>query len=236
MPGFRKILKKWLLDSYDYLGLALASSFLWFSVTIGGLAAIKSGFGSNSLLLLGSSALFYVLLVAPMTAGVYFMAKKIVIRDEPSLLDMLWGFKDCLASSWALGLAQVFVTLLIVVNSWFYLTRGVLVLKLLGILFAYVLLLWGLSAVYHFPVLVEQRPGALKVLKRGVLLMLDNIAFTGGVFFVIILLTCFCTITLLGLPLLYVGMASILQTRALRALFVKYELLKPEREYAPEAE
>ena len=98
------------------------------------------------------------------------------------------------------------------------------------------LLLWGLSAVYHFPVLVEQRPGALKVLKRGVLLMLDNIAFTAGVFFVIILLTCFCTITLLGLPLLYVGMASILQTRALRALFVKYELLEPEREYAPEAE
>jgi len=130
----------------------------------------------------------------------------------------------------------VFVTLLIVVNSWFYLTRGVLALKLLGILFAYVLLLWGLSAVYHFPVLVEQRPGALKVLKRGVLLMLDNIAFTAGVFFVIILLTCFCTITLLGLPLLYVGMASILQTRALRALFVKYELLEPEREYAPEAE
>ncbi|HUV03733.1 MAG TPA: hypothetical protein VMX94_01345 [Armatimonadota bacterium] len=235
MPGFRKILKKWLLDSYDYLGLVLASSFLWFSVVVGGLAAIKVGVGGSLVLLLVSAALFYIFLIAPMTTGVHVMAKKIVTRDDPSLLDALSGFKDYLKASWALGLAQMFVTLLIVANAWFYLTRGAFVLKLLGILFVYLLLLWALSAVYHFPLLIEQRPGALKILRRGILLMLDNVAFTGGVFFVIILLTCFCAITLLGLPLLYVGMVSIVQTRALRALFVKYGILEPEREYVPEA-
>jgi hypothetical protein len=104
----------------------------------------------------------------------------------------------------------------------------------LGVLVVYAFILWALSATYHFPVLVEQRPGTLKILKRGFLLVLDNLAFTLGVFFVIILLTCFSAATLIGLPLLYLGTISILQTRALRALFVKYEVLPPEREYTPE--
>ena len=234
MPAFSKTLKKWLLDSYDYIGLVLASSLLWFGIALGGFAAIKAGFGGNLFALFASAALFYVLLIAPMTAGVYLMAKKVVTRDEPSLLDILRGFRDYLKASWALGLAQVVITLLIAVNSWFYLTCGAVALKLLGILFAYMLLFWALSAVYHFPVLIEQRPGVLKVLERGVLLMMDNVAFTGGVFFVIILLTCFCVITIFGLPLLYIGMMSVLKTRALRALFVKYGLLEPEREYVPE--
>ena len=108
--------------------------------------------------------------------------------------------------------------------------------KALGILVIYGLILWVLSAIYHFPVLIEQRPSTLNILKRGFLLALDNVAFTLGVFFAIILLTCFCAATLVGLPLLLLGMVSILQTRALRALFVKYEMLPPEREYSPDGE
>ncbi len=93
-----------------------------------------------------------------------------------------------------------------------------------------------LTVLYHYPILIEQRPGAVKTLKRALLVALDNPGFTVGLFFAIILLACFCVVTLLGLPLLYMGVASIVQTRALRALFVKYEVLPPEREPASEQE
>jgi uncharacterized membrane protein YesL len=169
-------------------------------------------------------------MISPLITGIFLMAKKIVTHDEPSLLDLINGFKEFLASSWALGFAQLLMTLVIVVNAWYYLTRGSPAVKLVGIVFVYAFVLWVMSALYHYPILVEQRSGVLKILKRGVLLAMDNFAFTAGVLFVIILLACLCSVTVIGLALLYMGMASILQTRALRALFVKYELLPPERE------
>jgi len=235
MPGFWKTLKKWLGDAYDYLGLVLVSSFVWFGVTLGGLAVLTSiGLFKHPIALLAGAASLYVFLIAPVTAGVYVLARKMVTRDDPSVMDIVLGFREFLVASWALGFAQVLVTLAIAVNAWFYLSHGGIALKLLGVLAAYVLLLWALSATYHFPTMIEQRPGVLKILKRGFLLALDNLGFTCGVFFVIILLTCFCAVTLLGLPLLYLGLVSILHTRALRALFVKYEVLPPEREPVPE--
>jgi uncharacterized membrane protein YesL len=234
MPGFWKTLRRSLADSYDYLGLVLASSFLWLGVSLGVFAALIKIIARHPIGLFGGLAVLYVFLVAPLAAGVYVMAKHIVTRNDPSILDVFRGLKSYYVDSMALGLAQALVTLLVLVNIWFYLTHGGIVLKVLSILFVYLLLVWMLSSIYHYPLLIEQRPGAMKVIKRGLLLTVDNVAFTAGVFFVIILLTCFCAVTLLGMPLLYLGMLSILQTRALRALFVKYELLEPEREPTPE--
>lgn len=231
MPGLGKILKKWLGDSYDHLGLVLLSSFVSFGIVTGGLAALMAlGRAMHALVLFGSLAAFYILLVSPLNAAVHVLAKKIITHDDPSAMDLIHGFREYLTASWALGSAQVLMTLIIAVNTWFYLTHGGLAVKALGVLFMYVLLFWMFSSIYHYPVLIEQRPATLKILKRGFLITMDNLVFTGAVFFVIILLTCLCTLTLLGLPLLYAGMLSILQTRVLRATFVKYELLPPEKE------
>lgn len=234
MPGFWKTLKRSLGDAYDYLGLVLLCSFVWFGITLGGLSVLRlipSIFARFAFL-----AGFYVLITAPLTAGVFAVAGKIVTRDDPSPLDVFRGAGQFLTLTWRLALGQLIVTVLILANAAFYLTHESLWIKAIGVLFVYAGLVWALSAMYHYPILIEQRPGVLKVLKRGLLLTLDNPAFTVGVFSVIILLTCFCGITLLGLPLLYMGVASIFQTRALRALFVKYELLPPEREPVSEEE
>ena len=233
MPPLTKVLKKWLADSYEYLGLVLMASFIWFGITLGGLAAITS-LRHYPALILGLLAVFFVFIVAPATSAVFYLAKKMVTRDEPSLLELIRGFKEFLAPSWALGAVQILLTAMIIVNAWFYLTHGGIVLRILGVLSLYALLIWLMSAVYHFPALIEQQPNTFKIIKRGFLIALDNPGFTVGVFLAIILLTCFSAATLLGLPLLYMGMLSILETRALRAVFVKYGLLEPEKEYKPE--
>ncbi|HET6453710.1 MAG TPA: hypothetical protein VFI02_04845 [Armatimonadota bacterium] len=233
MPPLPKVLKKWLGDSYEYLGLVLMSSFIWFGITLSGIGLIV-GLRSRPVLVIVLLAAHYVLVISPLTAAVLNLAKSMVTRDEPSLLDLIRGFKEFLTASWMLGLVQLLLTLVIVVNAWFYLTHGGIVIRILGVLTTYVLILWMMSAVYHFPILIEQRPGTFRTIKRGFLLTLDNPGFTAGVFLAIILLTCFSAATLLGLPLLYMGMLGILETRALRAVFVKYEILEPEKEYKPE--
>lgn len=237
MPGFPKVLKKWIVDCYDYLGLVLISSFVWFGVLLAGMAIIaKTARYVPAPLLLAMTAGLYILILAPLAAGVYSLAKKIIARDDPSVPDIFREAKALFVPAAKLGFWQTFITLVITANAWFYFSRPSIVWKVLGVLVVYAAILWALSATYHFPILIEQRPGTLKLLKRGFLLVLDNLAFTLGVFFVIILLTCFSTLVLIGLPLLFLGTVSLLQTRALRALFVKYDVLPPEREYKPEDE
>lgn len=234
MPGFRKTLKKWLGDSYDRLGHVLVASFAWFTLLIGGIGIIaKLGVNTSALAVAGMLVGFYVLIVAPMTSGVFILARNIVTKDDPSVPDMLGGFRELLRESWSLGFLQVVITLMIIGNAWFYLSRPNMVVKTIGVLVLYLMILWMFSAIYHFPLLLEQRPGAGKIIKRGFLIALDNLGFTAGVFFAIILLTCLLSLTLVGMPLLLVGMVSILQIRALRAAFVKYEILEPEKEYVP---
>lgn len=232
MPGFRKTLKRWIRDSYDYLGLVLVYSFIWFGVFLAGMGLIAGvGKAAHPGAVIGMSLAFMVFVLSPLAAGVYAAAKKMVTRDDPAIVDVFHGFREYFADAWRLGFWQLFITLMLVANAVFYLLRPGIGWKVLGVLVVYAFILWAMSMLYHYPVLIEQKPGVLKILKRGFLLTLDNVAFTLGVFFVIILLTCFTAVTLLGLPLLYLGMASILQTRLLRGVFVKYDMLPPEREF-----
>lgn len=229
-PSFRKTCRKWLSDSYDRLGLVIISSLTWFGIILGLVWMIICVAWPNMLLVFFTLATGYVLVIAPITAGAFFLARRVVTRDDPSVSDIFHGTLTLAMPAWTLGLAQVVVTTIILVNVWFYLTRHSLVLNLIGVLCVYITLLWGLGSLYHYPILVEQRPGVLKILKRSFLLTVDNVTFTAKTFFVIILLTCICIVIPFCLPLLFAGTASILQVRALRALFVKYGLLEPERE------
>lgn len=236
-PSFRKVFKRFIGDSYDYLGLVLLCSFVWLGVSLGLLTLLLRFAGvKHPALFFAGLTLLYIVIVSPLTAAAHFLARKVVTRDDPSPLDLLVGLRTNLSASWALGAWQVIITGVLLANVWFYLTHGGMPLRILSVLFIYVTIAWVLSCIYHYPMLIEQNPGALKIVKRGFLLMMDNLAFTAGVFSVIILLAGLCLATLLGLPLLFQGMLSILQTRALRAVFVKYGLLEPEKEYMPDEE
>ncbi|MDH7482565.1 MAG: hypothetical protein QHH26_11425 [Armatimonadota bacterium] len=230
MPSIGKTLKKSFADSYDYLGLVLFCSFLWFGIVIAILSTAKLPLTTLVHVLL--FIVLCILLLSPITAGVLTVARKIAARDDPSILDLFLGFKHFLIPAWKLGTSEIVITVLLVGNIWFYLTLT-MPLKLVSVFFFYLLLAWIMSMIYHYPLLIEQNPGTLKILKRGFLLMLDNLGFTTVIFLAIIMLTCLCIVTLVGLPLLYAGMVGIFATRAARALFIKYGILPPEPEPQP---
>ncbi|GEM_PF-811670 len=234
MPGFWKTIRKSFGDSYDYLGTIIICSFVWFTVVVGSLSGWAALRVESTEAWIGFAAALYILLLGPLAAGVYYAARKIVTRDDPSPLDLFRGAKEFWGRAVLLAFSQVFITSLICVNAWFYFSRGSMFFQALGMLFLYALLVWMMSALYHYPVMIEQRPSTLKIIKRGFLLTLDNPAFTGCVLFAIMLLTCFSVGVILPMALLYMGLSSVILTRALRALFVKYELLPPEKEPSPD--
>lgn len=230
MPGFWKTLRKSFGDAYDYLGTVVICSLIWFGILLGVVSA-WAGLGARSpIAWLAFAVGFYSLLLGPLTAGIFHVARKIITRDEPAWPEMFKGAREYWGDTVLLALGHIGVTLVLAVNAWFYFTRGTLIFKALGGLFIYGLVVWLMSALYHYPILIEQRPGPIKIIKRGFLITLDNPAFTAGVFFAIMLLTCLSVVTMLPLALLYAGFVGVFLTRAMRALFVKYELLPPEKE------
>lgn len=234
MPGFWKTIKKSFGDAYDYLGTIVFCSFVWFGIAIGamsGWAALRVGSPVAWIVFVIG---LYSLLLGPLTAGVFHVARKIVTHDDPTPLDLFRGAKEHWGRAVLLAFTQVTITALIVLNAWFYLTQGNVIVKGLGMVFLYALLIWLMSALYHYAILIEQRPSTLKLLKRGFLLTLDNPSFTGFVLFAIILLTCFSIVIVVPMALLYMGLSSVILTRAVRALFVKYKLLPPEKEPSPD--
>jgi uncharacterized membrane protein YesL len=236
MPSFFTTVKKSLLDSYDRLGMVVATSLLWFGTVLGIAWLVVYITRSNLILRFIALVGAYVVVVAPLTTGVFYISRKIVSHDDPSFFDLFGSISTFVLQACKLGLLQVLISITILFNMWFYLTRRTVILNILGVLFIYAMLLWVLTCVYHYPLMVEQRPGGLKTIKRSFLLTIDNIAFTAGTFFVIILLTCLYIVIPFGFPLLFAGTVSILQTRVLRALFVKYGILEPEKEFTAEEE
>lgn len=227
-PRFWKSLKKTFSTCYDYLGLTILGSIIWFSVVLMCYTLfIKVLLRLNPVLAGVGVLVLYAFIISPVLAGGYCLARQMLIRDDPSARDLLRGIREYGRSAFGLGFVQAAISGLILINALFYLKSSVLPLRMVGILFIYVLLFWMINCIYHFPILIEQRPGILSVLKRGALIAADNVVFTLGVFFVIILLT---AATLVIMPLVYFGLVSVLQTVALRMAFVKYGLLPPEVE------
>ncbi|MHB0999307.1 MAG: YesL family protein [Armatimonadota bacterium] len=235
MPLIWKTLKKSFIDSYDYLALTILSSSVPAGIALIFFSLMSIiGIARHLLIVIVGAIFLYIFLISPLIAGANYLARKIITHDEPVARDLFEGARLYMKSSWMLGLVQVFISSIFLVNIWFYFTHGGTVFQVIGVVFLYLLFFWMSSTMYHFPVLIEQQPGTFTIIKRGFLLMLDNIVFTGIVFFVIILLTCLCLATFAGIPLLYLGLVSMISTRSFRAILIRYEMLPPEKEPSKE--
>lgn len=231
MPVFWKTLKKSFAYSYEYLGLTIISSSLATSIALVFLTLLRlTAIGKYPPYFFIGVLILYIFLICPIIAGACAVSRKIVIKDDPSPRDIFSASREYLFPAWKLGFIQAVTTMTLLIVIWFYFAHGGVVFMIAGIVFAYVMLFWILSTIYHFPILIEQRPGTFVVIKRGFLLLMDNVAFTVGLFFVIILFACICAATFVGLALLYLGVFSMLTTRMTRVLFQKYGLIEPEVE------
>jgi len=234
MPGFWTTFKKWLIISYDRLGFVLLCSFVWFVAAGLVLAAAMAISHGRIIVMVPIAAVAYTIILSPMLAAIYRLSRNIVFHDSPSAADLITGLKTYALDAWSVAFSQVIVTTFLGLNLWYYVRQGGMFHLVLAAFFVYLIVFWLMSAMYHFPLLVEQKPGVWKILKRGFLFTIGSPGFTAGVFFVIILLTCLCVLSRFLLPLVCTGMVSIMGMLALRTMFIKYGVIEPDVEPSDE--
>jgi uncharacterized membrane protein YesL len=222
--------------SYDCLGLVLIASALWI-----GLATLLGAGGSGlALLCLRRPGLTPLLIASlagiamagigtgPLTAAIFDHARRVMANEEPSW----WEFLSRLPLLWRRGLSlaalQVAVSLVLAMDACFFLGQSPLLLRLVGMLFAYPLLFWWGASLLQWPLAVERAEDSMRnVIKKSFLLLLDNLGYLSSLAVVLLALTFLCAVTRIGLMLAWMGVGAFLQTAAFRELLPKYGLLAP---------
>lgn len=121
-----------------------------------------------------------LVLAGPATAGVYLATNRLAHGE---LMEVRWfwiGFRRFLWRGWLLALADIGVGGLLVINVWFYWSTGTIGLRLLAIVFAYLLVLWFVIQSYLFALLVEMDQHVVLVIRNALFISIDQLGLTLG--------------------------------------------------------
>jgi uncharacterized membrane protein YesL len=226
--------------AWDRLGLVLALSLTWSLLVFVPLTLWHLLPASLPILAReGLAALLAALTLSAPVAGAFLAAHLACVGEEVSYLDFWRGAKSLFGPATRLGLIHLVVWSVLAINLWFYLHVGHLLGGVAALLCLYVLLFWGLMAVYHFPLLVAQetgvfdepdrcaRRGALAVLRRAFYLALGSPFYSAGLLAVTLLLSAVLLGTVALSPLLWLGLIALITTQATHTLLIQYSVLPP---------
>jgi uncharacterized membrane protein YesL len=169
--------------------------------------------------------------LGPATAGLFYVCNELA-KGEPISFGLFWtGMKRYAGLSAKLAAFIIIVTILLFVNVNFYLGWQSTAGQVIGIIWIYAIILWGVVLNYPFALMVQmERPGLLKILRNSVLLVLDNIALSVSMSIVTLLLIGLSIFPLgfLPFPFGFFALLAIFQCKCLMLLMDKYEPRKPE--------
>jgi hypothetical protein len=240
LPPARRTIRFAVRAAWDALGFVCAASLTLFVLLAFPLILLANTAQTASLPArlagVGAAAILYLALIPPAYAGVCWLARLIIEHDEASYLDILRGARRMYGRAFALGFAQLGITTVLLANLVFYLSRGGFLFLILAVLFLYLLVFWGMNAVYHWPLLVAVEAGVLlrdgdrpsglgAVFRNAFLLAFSAPGFTFAVLLLIIVLGVPLSISGVGLALLFPGFTAFLTTQAARDQLVRFHVL-----------
>lgn len=237
-----KALRDGFRAAYDALGFVVGASFA--TLVVGALVLVAMGLLSAHVkqvraagMLLGLPALPAVWLCA---VGIFYYAKKAVCHEHPALGDTWEGIRKLFGPAIALfvvdGIASAVLVGDVVFFTLAFRAKGGVAFAAFGMVCAYIGLMWLMMSLYHLPLLVaqlemESGPRVGVILRKSFLLAADNPGFTVGLFAVIIAFAVICALpAMLGIALVFPGLAAFLLTSSLRELFVEYGVIEEEPE------
>jgi uncharacterized membrane protein YesL len=196
-PAFRRALWK----TYDHIGLLVLANLLWIVLSL-------------------------PLVTAPAaTAGLFHLARELPGDGKPGVHLFFAGFRRHFWPAFKVGVADLAAALVLWVNIDFYSHLrggGALPGMLLAALMIWLSLLFALMHVHIFPMLVVGERSLRQLLRKSLLLTLDNLLFTIGLGAQTLALTVLCVITGAGLVFLGGSLPAVLLTSGRRALLTKY--------------
>lgn len=226
--------------AWDRLGLVVAMSLTWTVLLTCVLTLWR--FLPHALPTLArnlTALIVAALILSAPTAGACYVVHRLCTFEEVAYTDFWQGARRLFAPATRLGLFHTAVALVATVNVGFYLALRSPFGLVAALVCLYILLFWGMMAVYHFPLLVAQemgvfdepeRPakrGVRAALRRAFYLALGDPFPTFGLLALLTLLTVAMFLLAIPFALLWLGTSAFLATYATRALLVKYGVLSP---------
>lgn len=198
MDSFWSILLQSIRNIYDEIGFVVLASVAWFF------------------------ALFTIILIGPVMAGIYYLFFRLHQKKEVKALDLLEGIKRYWWKGLSFILLYLFLLVVILSNILFCINHTNPYIQLLALLWFYPLLLLLLISLFYFPALMEFQKGVFETIKRSALIVLDNflMALGLGVF-----LLFFLVLSIIIPPLFMLvlgGGSAMIGTRLFSSILEKY--------------
>ena len=165
-------------------------------------------------------------LAGPGTAGIYYVTNRFA-NGELLEISRFWvGLRRFFWRGWGLALLDLGALALLVINVIFYWTLEGAAIKLLSLVFAYILLIWFAIQGYLYPLLVEMDQPVLRVVRNALFLALDNLGLTLGLLVVnLVLLAASGPWTfLVAVPLFTMSLASNAHNKVMVETVERYRL------------
>lgn len=182
----------------------------------------------NVLLPLLLTGLLALLLPNPASLGLHTIASVMSRRDAPTWAQLVTGLRGNLGLGLTLFAIGLTVTVVLTINLLFYLRAESQPLRLVAILFLYLLLYWLAMQLYVGPLVVQVGERRLLALyRRAAMLVLAQPIYTLLLLIALLAMLLICLIVVPLYPLFAMAFAALLETGALAQL---------RRKYAPELE
>ncbi len=208
--------------AYDAIGVVILANVVWCLAVFSPILLVGILRVSQPYIIVGSLA-FALLLFGPASAGVHFMMNRLVNGGETTIADFGTGFTRFFSRGALLVLVNALIAVILVVDLIWVLNSDHLIVRLLAGVFVYFILFWLLFIQYVFPLLVEQNIGVVRVMKRAVLVAVDNLGMSFMLAGAVALLGVFSVLTTAPFLLLFVSVAALIQNFALVEILKKYD-------------
>ena len=236
--GLGDALKTAFKEIWERFGLVIGISSTWsLALTIGYTVGQTVYLGASPVLRGLIAIILTTLLIAPATAGVFGVASA-SLNHEPQTYGDFWRSARRFGGPvLRMALLHAAVVGLLALNLWYYAHVGGAFGIAAALLSFDALIVWGMTAIYHFPLLVAQESGVFdapdKPAKRGVLpalrrafyLTLGRPAYSFGLLFVALFLTV-VSFPMAGIILIFwPGALAFLLTAGTRNLLTQYDVI-----------
>ena len=155
--------------AYERMGMVVITSIAWYFATLA--SATAAGVTMWALPLA-------VVLVAPLSVAITYFGNLAVHREDAGLRELWRGYTKFWVRAVVLGAVNLAVVIILWIDIRAIMTAQATWMRMLAGVWIYLSLFAGLLFMYAYPVMVEQDTTPWKAIRRAVILILDNPAYT----------------------------------------------------------
>lgn len=166
---------------------------------------------------------YLLLLAIPCFTAAFYALRQRIDRKPFKCKLFFHGFKKYYLRGMAYGLIIALFLLIVISSWWYYLKVKTMVAFTIAMFQSYFFIMILASQMYTLPIIVTEDLSLFKSINSSIKLFLDNPGYTVGTLIQILALSVLLILTVVSVPLLFMGMVSIFSINIYDNLLLKYK-------------